>query len=87
MIYSNLKGKAKMSPRLPRITAAQLVRALKRAGWVEVRQKGSHMSLEYADKQVVVPMHASTILKPGTLKSILRQADLTVDDLLNLLKG
>lgn len=76
-----------MSPRLPNITAAQLVRALKRDGWVEIRQKGSHMTLERSGKVVTIPMHASITLRRGTLKSILKQAGITVDDLLKLLKG
>lgn len=76
-----------MSSRLPRITAAQLVRALKRDGWIEVRQKGSHITLQRSGKVVTVPMHASVTLSYGTLKSILKQAGLTVDDLVKLLKG
>lgn len=76
-----------MTPRLPNITAAQLVRALKHDGWVEIRQKGSHMTLERSGKVITVPMHASITLRRGTLKPILKQAGLTVDDLLKLLKG
>ncbi len=87
MVCYDPKGLAKMSPSLPNITAAQLVRTLKRNGWMEVRQKGSHLTLERSGKVVTIPMHASTVLKRGTLKSILRQVGLSVDDLLRLLKG
>ncbi len=76
-----------MTPRLPRITAVELLRALRRDGWEQVRQSGSHVALRHPTKrgQVTVPKHASTILKPKTLESILEQAELTKDDLRELL--
>lgn len=74
-------------PKLPSISGERLVRALRRAGFIELRQKGSHVSLEKrsAEKvyKTVVPMH-STLAK-GTLSDILKQAGLTVEQLLNLL--
>ena len=73
--------------RLPSISGERLVRALKRAGFVELRQKGSHVSLEkrVADKvfRTVVPLHDT--LAKGTLSDILKQAGLTPDDLKDLL--
>jgi predicted RNA binding protein YcfA (HicA-like mRNA interferase family) len=76
-----------MSERLPRITAAQLLRALRRDGWEIVRQSGSHAALKHADKngRVTVPIHAGVILNPKTLSTILDQAELTVDNLRKLL--
>ncbi|GAC1343061.1 MAG: type II toxin-antitoxin system HicA family toxin [Ktedonobacteraceae bacterium] len=76
-----------MSPKLPRITAAELLRALRRDGWQQVRQSGSHVTLMHPAKlrHVTVPKHASVTLKPKTLISILEQAELTVDDLRELL--
>ncbi len=76
-----------MSPKLPRITAAQLLRALRRDGWEQVRQSGSHVALRHPTKrgQVTVPKHASIILKPKTLESILEQAGLSKDELRELL--
>jgi antitoxin HicB len=78
----------RVSPKLPRITAVTLLRALHRDGWFDVRQSGSHLSLQHADKTrtVTVPRHRGT-LKVATLQSILDQAELSVDDLLNLLCG
>ena len=74
-----------MSPKLPRITSAVLLRALRRDGWQPARQSGSHMLLKYPTKPgyVIVPMHTNVTVKPKTLASILKQAGLTVDDLLN----
>ncbi|MBI2864094.1 MAG: type II toxin-antitoxin system HicA family toxin [Chloroflexi bacterium] len=76
-----------MSPRLPRITAAELQRALRRAGWTVNRQTGAHQFLRHPTRSgtVVVPFHAGKIIKPKTLQNILQQAGLTVDELRNLL--
>ncbi len=73
--------------RLPSISGERLVRALKRAGFEVLRQKGSHVSMEKrAGEKVfrtVVPQH-STLAK-GTLSDILKQAGLTADELAALL--
>jgi predicted RNA binding protein YcfA (HicA-like mRNA interferase family) len=74
-------------PKLPSVSGERVVRALKRAGFVELRQKGSHVSLEKrAGDQVfktVVPMHSD--LAKGTLSDILKQCGLTLADFLDLL--
>ena len=76
-----------MSPRSPRITAFELLRALRRAGWQPVRQSGSHVTLKHPSKpgSVTVPKHANVIIKPKTLASILEQAGLSTDELRELL--
>lgn len=76
-----------MSPRLPRITAEQLQRALQRDGWASVRQHGSHRFFAHREKPglVVVPMHAGRTIKLGLLKRILDDAGLTPEDLEKLL--
>jgi predicted RNA binding protein YcfA (HicA-like mRNA interferase family) len=73
-------------PKLPRVTAAELVRALKQAGWYEVRQKGSHLRLRHDDRpdDITVAMHAGDV-PTGTLRAILRQAQMTPDELRELL--
>ena len=76
-----------MGQKLPRITAFQLLRALKRDGWQQVRQSGSHVTLKHPAKSgsVTVPKHASIVIKPKTLEAILEQAGLTSDELRELL--
>ena len=71
---------------LPRISGRECVRALIRAGFVLVRQHGSHMIMRRDDPfaQVVVPDHAE--LDRGTLRAIIRQAGLGVDEFLALLR-
>jgi predicted RNA binding protein YcfA (HicA-like mRNA interferase family) len=69
-------------PKLPRLTARQIVTVLEKAGFSLARQSGSHMVYKNAaGKRATVPFHASKILHPKVLKSILRDADLTLDDL------
>ena len=76
-----------MSPRLPRITGAELVRALERAGWRELRRRGSHVVLSHPTKKKrpVVPVHAGATLPLGTLSGILKDCELTPDELRELL--
>jgi predicted RNA binding protein YcfA (HicA-like mRNA interferase family) len=73
--------------KLPSVSGSRLIRALKRAGFVELRQKGSHVSLERVTDErtyrTVVPVH-DTVHK-GTLSKILKQAGLTTEQLLSLL--
>ncbi|MBV9440653.1 MAG: type II toxin-antitoxin system HicA family toxin [Candidatus Eremiobacteraeota bacterium] len=73
--------------RQPRITAGELLRALRRAGFYEVRHSGSHIRLRSSDESraVTVPYHSGQILKPKTLESILSEAGMTVDQLRDLL--
>ena len=58
----------------------QLVAAMKRLGFYEVRQKGSHLQLKRGNLTVPVPMRVGD-LAPGTVRSILRRARLTVEEL------
>ena len=62
-----------MPDRLPRITAADMVRALHRAGWKDHRQKGSHLHLIHPIKpgRGTVPWHSTITLTPKTVQSIL----------------
>jgi predicted RNA binding protein YcfA (HicA-like mRNA interferase family) len=76
-----------MSPRLPRVTAAQIVRVLEKRGFWLARQSGSHRIYKNeAGKRVTVPYHSGKILHPKVLKSILRDADLTVEQFQKLLR-
>ncbi len=76
-----------MSPKLPRVTAAEVLRALYRDGWYESSQSGSHLKLRHPKKRghVVVARHSGQVIKPKTLGSILEQAGLTADELQALL--
>ena len=69
-----------MSSRLPRVSAIDVIRVLEKIGFALSRQSGSHKIYKNdAGLRVTVPYHSSTILKPKTFKSILNDADLTVE--------
>lgn len=71
-----------MSPKLPAITAHHLLAVLKRRDFVIVRQSGSHVILEHPDgTHVTVPVHQGRDLGKGLFRQIMRDANLSVDDL------
>jgi predicted RNA binding protein YcfA (HicA-like mRNA interferase family) len=76
-----------MSPRAPRVTGPDLLRALQRAGWYRHHHRGSHVYLRHPTRpgQVVVAVHAGEIIKQGTLAGILATAGLSVEELRDLL--
>jgi predicted RNA binding protein YcfA (HicA-like mRNA interferase family) len=72
---------------LPTVAAARLIRAPQRGGFFIHHTSGSHQVLKHPDHpavRVVVPYHVGDV-KRGTLRSILRQANLSVDELIALL--
>ncbi len=76
-----------MSRRLPAVKPRQAIAALQRAGFVVRRVSGSHYRLNPpADptRWVVVAYH-NRDLKPKTLRAIIKQAGLTVDEFIDLL--
>jgi predicted RNA binding protein YcfA (HicA-like mRNA interferase family) len=74
-----------VSPRQPVVSGKELVRALERDGWSVARQRGSHVRLKKPGRRnaLVVPLHKE--IKKGTLAGILRDAQLSADDLRALL--
>jgi predicted RNA binding protein YcfA (HicA-like mRNA interferase family) len=60
------------------MNAREVLGALKADGWVEARNRGSHVQLRHSTKRgtVTVPIHGAKDIKPGTLASIERQAGL-----------
>lgn len=71
-------------PKLPVLSPKQIIKILLGIGFIEIRRKGSHVQLKKGNLLVTVPYH-NRDLNIGTLKSILRQAKLTVDELVELL--
>ena len=73
-------------PKSPRLTARQITAVLERVGFQLSRQSGSHMIYRNAaGKRATVPFHASKVLHPKVLKSILRDAGLSLEELERLL--
>jgi predicted RNA binding protein YcfA (HicA-like mRNA interferase family) len=77
-----------MNPKLPIVSGRRVVKALERAGYRIVRQRGSHVRLRDEDDPnhlpLTVPDHKT--VKPGLLRKVLRDANLTVDEFIALLK-
>lgn len=76
--------------RLPVQSGAEVAAALQRAGFEVRRQTGSHLMLRSAETGVVVPgplpLHGGRDLPAGTLRSIMRDAWMTVDEFVVLLR-
>jgi len=65
-------------PKLPRTSAQKIIRALETLGFIVLRQQGSHVILRRGNKGCVVPMHKEVAV--GTLRGVLRQADLSPEE-------
>lgn len=63
-------------PKLPRLTASQVIKQLKAVGFLEVSQNGSHLKLFNREtrRTVIVPIHSNKMIPIGTLKAIEKQA-------------
>ncbi len=72
--------------KLPRLTAREMIAVLEKSGFSLARQSGSHMIYKNAaGKRVTIPFHGSKILHPKVLKSVLRDAEISVEKLEELL--
>ncbi len=73
-------------PKLPRISGRELIRLLELFGFVQTRQKGSHIILKKSTPGgtigAVVPDHKE--LAEGTIRGILKQAQISIDEFLEL---
>lgn len=71
-----------MTAKLPILTAQEILAVLQRQGFVPVRQSGSHVVLKHPDgRRTTVPLHKGRDLGRGLLRQIMRDANLTVEDL------
>jgi predicted RNA binding protein YcfA (HicA-like mRNA interferase family) len=73
--------------KLPVISGKDLAKALKKAGFVPVRQKGSHLRLKKTTSEetinLTIPLH--DVVSKGTLRGIIKDAGLTVEEFVELL--
>jgi predicted RNA binding protein YcfA (HicA-like mRNA interferase family) len=64
-------------PNLPRLRGREVVAALRRAGFVALRIKGSHHFLQHPDgRRTVVPVHSGETIGPGLLHKILKDTEM-----------
>jgi predicted RNA binding protein YcfA (HicA-like mRNA interferase family) len=76
-------------PKLPQVTGQEACRAFGAHGFELDRIRGSHHVLKKAGfpNALTVPVHGSKTLKRGTLRNLIRDASLTVDQFVNALDG
>lgn len=77
-----------MSPRLPGVRPREVIRVLERAGWSLHHQRGSHRYFhkEGSSAYISVPIHPGDVPR-GTLRAILDEAEMSVDEFIELLRG
>ena len=72
--------------KLPVLSGLDVIKKLKKCGFIATRQKGSHVrlgkSLQGETIKVTVPLHAE--LKKGTLARIIKDAGLTLEEFVTL---
>ncbi|MCE5238525.1 type II toxin-antitoxin system HicA family toxin [bacterium] len=73
-------------PKQPVVSGRELIKALGHIGYEPLRQRGSHVTLVNREvgKTVSVAVHSNKPLPPGTLAHILRQVDISNDELREL---
>jgi predicted RNA binding protein YcfA (HicA-like mRNA interferase family) len=75
-------------PKLPQLSGVQAIKCFEKMGYKNVRQQGSHIRMHHVNdpskKPLTIPNHK--ILGKGLLRKLLRDAELTVEKLLELLK-
>lgn len=75
-------------PPLPVITGGELIRSLEKAGFLAIRQRGSHVRMRHPDGRVTsVQTHGKKSIGPGLLRKVLRDAEVSTEELLQLLNG
>lgn len=74
-----------MSTKYPILSSSEIISALYKLGFIKVSQKGSHAKYKnnFTNKVCIIPMHKE--VARGTLKNILEQADITIEEFLNQL--
>ena len=72
-------------PELRPLRPEEVLRALERLGFKRIRQSGSHVVLRHPDgRWVTVPVHKGKDVAKGTLRKIIRDAGVTVEEFMNL---
>jgi predicted RNA binding protein YcfA (HicA-like mRNA interferase family) len=73
-------------PPVPAVRGDRLIRALERAGFTMTRVSGSHHRLRHPDgRSTTVPVHPGKDVPKGTLRAVLQDTGLTVDELIKYL--
>lgn len=75
-------------PKLPVIKARKLYKTLLKLGFTKHHQAGSHIQLKHLDgRRTTIPYHPTHEIRPGTLKAILEDIDLSTEEFIKALRG
>lgn len=72
--------------KLGNISGKDAVKAFQKAGWIKIGQVGSHLVMSKPNIRVNLSIPQHKELAPGTLRALIRNADISVDEFLDLLK-
>lgn len=68
-------------PRLPRLRGREVLAALRRAGFIVLRVKGSHHFLQHPDgRRTIVPVHSGETIGPGLLNKIFKDVEVELEE-------
>ncbi|MEA2065458.1 MAG: type II toxin-antitoxin system HicA family toxin [Patescibacteria group bacterium] len=74
-------------PKLPVLKSNELVKILNKMGFYKHHQVGSHAQFKHTDKRrTTIPIHSGKDIRAGTLKSILRDIELSTEKFITFLK-
>lgn len=75
-------------PKLPVVKTRELIRVLERLGFFEHHRVGSHAQFKHPDgRRVTIPVHHGRDVKPGMLRGIVGDLDMTVEEFVRVLKS
>ena len=74
-------------PKLPVVKARDLLKTLIKIGFYKHHQRGSHIQLKHQDgRRTTIPYHPNQEIRRGTLKAIIDDLDMTVEEFIKALK-
>ncbi len=73
-------------PKIPPVPPEKMIKILKALGFLEVRQKGSHVILKKEKKLIVVPIHKGKPLKRGLVRLIIKEVGISREEFFKLLE-
>lgn len=75
-----------MADKLPSVKARQVIKVLEVIGFQRIRQSGSHATYHHPDgRWTIVSIHPGKTIPKGTLRKIIRDAGLSVDEFISLM--
>ena len=75
-------------PKLPVVKTRELTRVLRRLGFFPHHAVGSHLQMKHVDgRRITIPVHAGKDVPHGTLRGIISDLDMTVEEFIKALKS